>query len=1163
MTDTTVKSQPPKRGWLRWLVRIGGLLIILIIAAYFVATSSAFIKGIILPRVSASLHADITAGDVSVHPFKEITVRDLKVQAKGREPLVTAPEARLRYSLLQILRGTIHVDEVALISPTVLLVENPDGSSNLDPLLQAPERSPQAGKKPAPPAKPSAPMQIDLVKLTLSNATFRKEKRYRDGRLDLIEVTNLTVTLDRLQNGQPGKLSLGADVQIANELPPPGVGGRLQATLNGGFDFSLGPDLKPNSIKGETRLKVSRAEGLFGGFSGFDAALNCELTPTELKEVALRFQRNGTPLGELRVSGPLDTEKIEGRLSVELRGIDRQLLNLAGAAAGVDFGTTTLNSTNEIQLAKSGALITTTGRIEADKIQATRAGQTTPTLDFGADYDITVDVAAHSAMLRGLNLAGTQNGRPLLSAHLSHPMNLAWGTGANAVGDSELELMVTNLNLSDWKPFLGGAGPAGDVDLNLKLASQQGGNQLVFSLDSHIENLAAAIGGRTIAASVRLQMRGQAADFKQFTLSEYQMDVAQQNQPLITVSGSGTYDLAKNDADVRVALQASLATLVPLLGRPDVSASSGTVDLKGRFTQKQQAQTVTGNLNLAEFTGQFGETRFKTFGTSLDLDVNLTPEQIQINKITGKLTQAGKAGGGFELSGSYDTGGKAARLTARLSDFNQDGLRPFLEPLLADKKLVSIDLLGTVSAQYDPAGHSTVQANLQVTNLVVDDPQSQFPATPLETKLQADVTLQKQTADVREFEITLTPTTRAQNRVQFSGHVDFSRSDAIQGNLKIAADSLDFTRYYDLFAGKKQAAAKTTAPASAGILPANATPQANAEPAPVKLPFQDFTADASIGRFYLHEIEITNWQATVKLDGGHVVLKPFQLTLNGAPVNATADLDLGVPGWKYDVSLNADRVPVLPLANSLVPDANSQYNGFVSAQAQVKGAGVTGVNLKKNLAGGASMSLTNATIQLIASKSKIFFIPINVKFIATLLNIPEIMDSPLTGANVKLNFGNGQIEAQQAEIVSSAFLGNVHGVIPIADRLNDSPLNLPVEVSLTNSLSRKVTLPGDPRNSNTGYIPLPVFVTVTGTIGKPESKKNTVVLAELTLGAAGGLLGGGAGDAVKAGGNVVNALGSLLGANRSAADTNANSNTNPPPSHPSGVNGFLNRILPK
>src|SRR3954447_20174738 len=102
MADTTVSSTPPKkrRGFLRALAWIFGILLILIVLAYFVGTSSAFFKGVILPRVSKALNADVTVSDASISPFKEVVLHNLKVQAAGQEPVLTAPEVRAHYSLM-------------------------------------------------------------------------------------------------------------------------------------------------------------------------------------------------------------------------------------------------------------------------------------------------------------------------------------------------------------------------------------------------------------------------------------------------------------------------------------------------------------------------------------------------------------------------------------------------------------------------------------------------------------------------------------------------------------------------------------------------------------------------------------------------------------------------------------------------------------------------------------------------------------------------------------------------------------------------------------------------------------------------------------------------------------------------------------------------------
>jgi len=150
MADTNVSSPAPRKrhGFLRAIGFIFLILIVLLVVAYFVGTSSAFFRGMILPKVSKAMNAQVTVSDASISPFSHVVLHDLKVQTTGSEPLVTAPEVRLRYSLFDIIGGHINVEEVTLSSPTLTLVQNPDGTSNLDPILQ----SQKAESKPSKPA---------------------------------------------------------------------------------------------------------------------------------------------------------------------------------------------------------------------------------------------------------------------------------------------------------------------------------------------------------------------------------------------------------------------------------------------------------------------------------------------------------------------------------------------------------------------------------------------------------------------------------------------------------------------------------------------------------------------------------------------------------------------------------------------------------------------------------------------------------------------------------------------------------------------------------------------------------------------------------------------------------------------------------------------------
>src|SRR5438034_822621 len=184
MADSpTSPSQPVKRrSWTRKLLIIGASFLVLLVVFYLVATSAAFLKSVILPRVGKALNAEITVDDASLSPFSQVVLRHLKLSTAGSEPLLQANEVRLRYSLWSIMGGRIKVDEITLDSPAIQIVQNADGTSNLDPLLK------KEGK-PAekPPAKPAQPLQLDVKNVALKNVSLRATQTSKDGGHQTIE----------------------------------------------------------------------------------------------------------------------------------------------------------------------------------------------------------------------------------------------------------------------------------------------------------------------------------------------------------------------------------------------------------------------------------------------------------------------------------------------------------------------------------------------------------------------------------------------------------------------------------------------------------------------------------------------------------------------------------------------------------------------------------------------------------------------------------------------------------------------------------------------------------------------------------------------------------------------------------------------------------------
>jgi uncharacterized protein involved in outer membrane biogenesis len=1190
MAETQKVTAPPKRHrFLKGLLWFFGIVIILLVVVYFVGTSSAFLKGAILPRVSKSLNAEVTVSSASISPFKEVVLHDLKVQAAGQTPLVTSPEVSLHYSLMDIIRGHINVDDISVASPVISVVENADGSKNYDAIVKSQTQTTAKKAEPAKPGKASEPPQIFLKKVAITEGTLRYVKNYNDKNRDTSEITHFNFSLSNLKNGDTAKISLGGEASVDNNPPSPGTNGMLQAKLSGDFALALGANLQPGSIQGGTRMEVLKAEGALADLGTLIADLKCDVSPTEIKQVALKFSKGSTELGQVLASGPFDMSKVEGKIGIQVLSIDKQVLNLAGAKSGLDFGSTVLNSTNQIDLSNGGKQITAAGGVNIGKLQVTQAGKTTPTLDLAAAYEVTVDTAASNAVVRKLSIDGKQNGGDIIKSELSAPMTLGWGNSKSQVGDSTLTLAINDLNLADWKAFANDMVSSGKVNAQVKLVSQQSGKLLNFTADTKLTDLNLKAGSNEISqANVTLQANGRATDMANLNLNTFQVQLAHGSQPLAQISGSGTYDLKAKSADLQTTIQASIPALLTLSPQPDTKFSSGKVDMKVHVIQRTEAasgtvQSVTGDLTLSELTGAMGKNNFQNFATTMKLDIGKSDQELQIRRVTGSLTEGDKPGGSFDISGSLNTN-KTAQITAKLSDFNQNALRPFLEPMLTDKKLTSVAINGSATVQSGADGNSAIKANMTVTNLVVTDVKTQTAGAPLQATVAVDVAASKNVAEVKQLQLTLTPTDRAKNELNVTGHLDMTQTNATQGNLKVASDALDLTKYYDLFAGdkqaadKKSAAKKTTSASADGSQPvATAPTDSQKEPEGKPLPLKNFTAAVDIKHIYLRETEIANLQTTVLVDGGHVLMKPFQMSLNGAPVTATADLDLAVAGYKYDVSFGAQAIPLTPLVNSFAPDRKGQIGGTLTAEANLTGAGTTGVNLKKNLNGKFDVVSTNLNLSVDKIKSPILKGLINV-----VGSIPEIIHNPGAGALSALEgatglgsggltddlkkspidsivvhgvAGSGDVNLKQALVISPAFEAEAKGTVTIAEILTNSPIQIPVTISLSHALAQKVNVLSADTPANAPYAALPDFYTMKGTVGKPKNDINKTALLKLTAKALTGNLNLGG-----KGGNVLQGLNGILGnsSGNSAADSNAPPVNSKNSSVLKGLGGLLN-----
>jgi hypothetical protein len=224
--------------------------------------------------------------------------------------------------------------------------------------------------------------------------------------------------------------------------------------------------------------------------------------------------------------------------------------------------------------------------------------------------------------------------------------------------------------------------------------------------------------------------------------------------------------------------------------------------------------------------------------------------------------------------------------------------------------------------------------------------------------------------------------------------------------------------------------------------------------------------------------------------------------LNNGSVNAAVDLNLGVPGYRYDLTFIANRVPIAPLANSFSVDYKNKAKGDLFADINIKGTGVTGRNLKKTLAGNADVVLTNAVIDISTKNPNAGelakFLNGTVAIISQVLGLNELLTSPLTGLDVHSKMGDGKITATKIIASSAAFQAQTAGTITIANVLTNSTVdNWPIHLALGRSSAQRLgwVTPNAPTRQM--YFLLPDFATLNGTMGSPATKLDKVALAEI------------------------------------------------------------------
>lgn len=1143
----------------RWPLIAGGLVASLLVL-YFFLTSGMFLKSFVLPKVSDAVGASITVEDLSLAPFSGLELTKLRVAAPGASPLATVERVRVRYSLTAILGGTIDVAEVLVENPVITLEQQADGSMNL----------PKASGKPATPAPqgaaPSKAPQLKVKNVAIKNGVFRMDSPAAGGARQRVEVSGLNLSLDQLANGSPSQLSLEALLTLA--MPD---GSALKGRIAGKKTLDLGPELMPRGVSGSLRADITSASGSLKEAQGFSASLAIESSATELRQLKLGFEQGGQALGSVTLSGPFDPAQQQASIRYQVAGIDRRVLKLAAPLLPYDLGRTAISAEGRIELQQQGKVIASEGRLSvADLSLATPSGEKTPELQIATDYQVTVNQADQSAQVKKLSLNVTQAGRPVVHGGLDQPMALSWAKAGQGLPDSTFKLSIDRLETGDWKALAGTNVPSATVSALLTLRATRDGRDLQAALQAALDDIALAVGGRSVRGlQLSLATEATLGEFKALDVKTLDLGLKGSGRDLISLKASAAHHTERKESRAEFSGEVRLPALLATFPTDGAAVSAGTLRLAGKLEAKPGMTNLATDLSLSGFTGTFGELKLQDFQSSVALVAGITGNTLNVQKLQLSAENAasggGTGGGRFEAGGRYDLAQKTGEFTFKTTDFNERAIGPFVAAALAPKRLVSVSLDVNGKATLLAGGDLSLQTDLGLGRLVVEDPTGSVPNTPFALGVNLDVSRRASVVDLKNLSLDLGKTALAGNRLVLQGSVDLATNAPAQGTanrLSIRSDGLDLTPLYNLLAGP----AKTNAPTESAAPVAKPAAGSPGEPAPVTLPIRQLAVELDITKVLLREIQITDWKTRLNLKGSALAIDPLALKVNGAPITAKVTTDLGVPGYRYDTQVSIDRLPLEPFVASFMPDRKGQIHGTLLAKADIRGAGITGTSLASNLNGGLSFTATNLNLKLGDTRTPLIRTVINVvTAIPRLIKNPgaqvgawlgqvtggaqdgsktaswvdDLEAQPLDVIDLAADLGHGGVALKSARVQSAALRIDARGGLRFAPELTNSPIDIPVSIALSRKIAEKAVLLDASTPADAAYAPLPEFLKIKGTLGKPTPDTDKLALAAMgakTLGRAAAGLGGTLGGKVAGAAGV---LGSLLGGAPAAPATPA------------------------
>lgn len=544
-----------KKKSLKLILGVSAALFAVLLGTYLYVSSGHFITTHVLPRVAASLGADVTAEDVHFSALSSIEFTDLRVGSEA-DPLLRAGTIRVHYRGFALLSGRVEVDEVLLSDVQIAL-----SPEKLEALAR--EKTP-AEEKPSRSEDPSKRREIIVRNVKVRGLDLS----YTKGGEDPVElkILNLSLDLPELAAGKDFHLTVASRVKARAGVEIDAECKELNIDLSG----TLGQNLMLTTLI--LGLDVQEISGAAGPvmLDGRKVVVAAELTgdPADytLRELRIVEYIGETQDAMLKASGKLGIAPVTAALDLSLDVPPGGLLNVIGALAGdLDFDQTAIAYQGQLEIVAGNRFITR-GDLNVQNLTVASSAAGLPALSplqISIQHDLEFDRTTKALDVSKFDANVSDSGRDVVIVKLNKPADLEMESFAADVS-AMLSVKVDQFDLTLLNAFLPSQSNVrimnGVLNRDVLLTISNGGRKVAIDVGGGgIDRLMLKQGDRVLGPlRIDHEAQLQLTEFKGLQIDHFQVNViplSTGSEPAATVGLGGTW---KFDGQPSGSLTASL-----------------------------------------------------------------------------------------------------------------------------------------------------------------------------------------------------------------------------------------------------------------------------------------------------------------------------------------------------------------------------------------------------------------------------------------------------------------------------------------------------------------------------------------------------------------------------------------------------------------------------